>query len=160
VTFKNDEGVEHTIDFLQRAVGPEPQEVLDFSIEVMTASGHKFRVMHPVHCLESRVHNVIEHPGAYDNPHGLKQARASIICAKAFIREVAVSASLRAATRLAERIFRFSKSREARGLHARRQIEVFDAVPHEEPMPELFCTQRYPRMLRAVQAKRRPPAVS
>jgi hypothetical protein len=108
--------------------------------------------------VEARRTLPIEHPQDYDTPHGLEQARASIVCARAFICDVARLTRLRAATDLAERVFRFATGREARGLSFRSQIEVFDAVPCCAPMPEGFRTQRYPRMLRAVQATRTSPA--
>jgi hypothetical protein len=95
VLFRDEDGFEHTIDFLVTVHGLDdgvhrrsvPVEVLD---EQGSATGVRFRVMQPVDCLVSRVHNVIELPG-YDTAHGLAQARAAVVCAREFIRDVADS---------------------------------------------------------------------
>lgn len=86
VIFRDDDGFEHTIDFLMAVYGVDdgvdrrsvPIEMLD---EHGAPTGVRFRVMQPVDCLWSRVHNVTGLPG-YDTRHGMAQARAAVVCAR------------------------------------------------------------------------------
>lgn len=89
VVFVDDEGVQQRVDFLAAPFGLEEVEVrrlaVPFDVEGPTGE-LAFHVMHPVHCLESRVANTITLPG-YDSPHGLAQVRTMIGCAREYLRE-------------------------------------------------------------------------
>ena len=65
------------IDFLSDSLPNTAQEVRDNAMP-FNASWGEFFVMDPVACLKSRVFNVVQIPGKYDNPHGLRQLHAAI----------------------------------------------------------------------------------
>jgi hypothetical protein len=150
VIFRDDAGFEHTIDFLTTVHGLDdgvhrrsvPVEILD---EHGSSTGARFRVMQPVDCLWSRVHNVTGLPG-YDTPHGLAQARATVVCAREFVRDVADSGRVREALRLNERIFELcSKARAGREIYA-KGIDPFAAVLKHPGFPPEFEERRFPQM--------------
>lgn len=157
VNYTNANGVEHAIDFLASAAGLKPDEIFNFSIPVevdcVNGKALEFRVMHPVHCLESRVYNVVELASKYSTEHGIRQLKASILCAREFIRELSAY-DARAACNLNERVFRFASDGYATRLHTLHGVEVFDAVACVDALPEKFQTIRYPQMQAQVSLKR------
>lgn len=164
VLFNDPQGVEQRIDFLPAVYGLEPDRVLQASIRVpfaKTLGGElKIRVMNPVHCLMSRVHNVMGLPDKYLNPHGLRQLEASVICAREYIAKLAAEADDDGKCKLArdasERVFKFAvNEHQAQRLYLARDIEVFDAVVSLDCFPEMFRERRYPQMLHEMSKRRR-----
>jgi hypothetical protein len=153
VKYVDSSGAEREIDFLTSVFGLDGGEVLERSRRefVTTLSGGEFcvRVMHPFHCMQSRVFNVVGLPGQYNNDHGLRQLRASIACLRAMIEQVAKD-NPRDALKLIKRVFRFAKHRRARRLRATHEISVFDAVPVSPHLPNAFHETEYPRMRRSL----------
>jgi hypothetical protein len=92
-------------------------------------TGLSFYAMHPVLCMESRVHNVAGLPDAYDNEQGLRQLRASILVAREFVRDVlagelGVEDPVRDALKLNERIFRFAlRDRHAKAVFQTKGLD-------------------------------------
>jgi hypothetical protein len=88
--------------------------------------------MHPVLCIERRVHNVVGIPDSYDNPKGARQLTGSIVCAKEFQREVLDRGGDKAATtvlKMNERIARLAlESAHARTRSGTHQIDVASAM--------------------------------
>jgi hypothetical protein len=166
VVFVDDEGVQQRVDFLAAPFGLEEAEVrrlaVPFDVEGPTGE-LAFHVMHPVHCLESRVANTITLPG-YDSPHGLAQVRTMIGCAREYLREILghPGRPVRDVLKLNERIYHLALDKW-RGvpLAERHGLEVFDAVlADDERLPEKFRAVRYPQMRAAVErARRHAPAV-
>jgi len=99
VVFVDAAGVTRTLDIVSAPFGLDATEVhataLDVEIldDADTATGTRFFVMHPVLCMESRVHNVVGLRAAYDTEHGRKQVRASILFAREFLRDAQARAA-------------------------------------------------------------------
>ena len=94
VTLHPEPGRKLRLDFMQRAYGLSAEKVAASAATVnVTSDGLIFgmRVMHPLHCLQSRVHNVMGLPDHYANEHGLRQLEASIVCLRLFIEGTAVA---------------------------------------------------------------------
>jgi hypothetical protein len=116
-----------------RATGPDGRVIL-------------LRVMHPVLSMESRAFNTALLPG-YARPQGQKQLRASVLCAREFLREILHDGHVRDVLSLTERIFRFRRYHEAARLVLERHgIDLFDAVLDDPALPEAFRTKRLPQM--------------
>src|SRR5262249_42281022 len=90
VMFKDSHGAEQRIDFVRQAYGLSATEVVEASAPV-TVQGSRLvfgvKIMHPLHCLKSRVHNVVGLPAQYANDHGFRQLKAAIACMRLFIED-------------------------------------------------------------------------
>lgn len=160
VLFNDGEGHKRRIDFLHIVFGLDLDEIFDMAIEV-EAPDHdettRFRVMHPVHCLEARISNVGGLPG-YKSAHGLAQARASILCAREYLRDRLDEgeAGIRPVLRLNERIYRFAwGNHNAKIVLQEFAIDAFDAVLVDDRLPEPFRSRRYPQMQEFLQRRRK-----
>jgi hypothetical protein len=119
--------------------------------------------MHPVDCLESRVHNVVGLADAYDTPHGRRQLRAAVVCAREALKDILDTPASddfdpeRAVLDLNERIFNLClRDRHGRMVHARTGIDPFDAVLADPRLGERFIKTRFPQVrarLAALRAK-------
>lgn len=143
------------IDVLRGVHGVKDAEVerTAFTAVARDGSPFRFKVMHPVLCMFSRAANVIELPG-YDNPHGLKQLRGSVSCAREFMRELVARGRVRDALNLSKRIENFALRRVGIRAFSEKNVDVFAAV---EPHPELgekFVSLHYPQMTRRLTLKR------
>jgi hypothetical protein len=150
-----DGGVPRQIDFLGAPYGLRPEDVRSRSLPVQVETTHgavKFRVLHPLHCLESRVQNVHALPG-YDNERSLRQLRAAIVCMREFARELLDSGKTRDVLRLNERVFAFAIGAPSLSVWARHGVSVFDAVLRDPRLPEAFERVRYPQMHRELHAR-------
>jgi hypothetical protein len=162
VRFVDGGGVEREIDFIDQPYGLRVEDVrrtalpVDFVDDARRATGIRFKILHPVLSMESRIHNVMGLPG-YDSPHALNQARAAVTCARHFLRElldVLGADAVRPVLKLNERIFRFA-TRDRHGRAAfERGLEPFDAVLVDERLPAAFRERRHPQMVTEVAATR------
>lgn len=145
------------IDFMQKPYGLLAETTTQFSatVEVHTpAAIIGIQVMHPLHCLMSRVHNVMGLPEQYATEHGLRQLNASIVCLRLFI-DANAEEDFKRAQALNELVFKFAlHDLDAIRLFASRRIDVFAATSQSEKLSEKFQRIRYPQM-RNVLAKRR-----
>lgn len=161
VTFVDDAGAKRTIDFIGQPHGLATREVFRTAlpIRVLDDRGQpgpvSFRVMHPVQVLESRVHNTMGLPG-YGTKHALEQLRASVICAREFIRDMIDTDRVRVALTLNERVFTFClKDRDGRDVDAKHGIDPFEAVvANDDRLPARFRETRYPQMQRELALRR------
>ncbi len=154
-------GVEREIDFLDVPHGlksakdvnrrAQRVELLD---ENDRPTGQRFRVLNPIHTLQSRMANVATLPGG-DSEAGLKQLRAAVATARGFIRDVLARAGARAALRVNEEVFRLAMGLHGLDLFAKHGIDVFDAVIADPSLPETFRSKRYPQMKERLSSKRR-----
>lgn len=158
VEFEDADGDCHRIDFLRQPLGLDQREVLrlKFPVRVRDASGRELRffVLPPHLCLESRVHNT-DSLARYRDEHGLSQLRAAIVCAREYVRELLDRDSVKAARKLNERCFRFSRYNDgAQRVFERHRIETFEGVLVDERLGEKFVSTRYPQMRAEVERKR------
>lgn len=141
------------VDFLKH-VGGVDEDLYSTGVPV-DIDGIELRVMNPLLCLESRAYNVIEIASKYDNPHGLKQLRASVLCAREFIREALDGGEKRFALDAINRVFRFCCSRLGVVIYVQKLVDAFQAIEPTHPaLPDKFRTIRYPQMA-ATLARRR-----
>jgi hypothetical protein len=172
VMFVDDAGRERVIDFLAAPFGLDAKEVERdaVSMDVLDAqgqaTGRRFRVMHPIASMESRVHNVVGLAHTYDTPHGRKQLRASVVCAREALKDLLDTPAaegfdpVRTVLDLNERIFDLClHDHHGRVVHQRTGIDPFDAVFVDPRLGERFVATRYPQVrarLAAARKKRAP----
>lgn len=159
VDFTDLHGQTRRIDFLDYVYGIELPEVFAMAVEVEVPTDSEpvaFRVMHPVHCLESRISNVGGLPG-YDSKLGLDQARVAVQCAKEHLRDRLADGAIRAVLDLGERIYRFAwENQHARTVVVKFGIDPFAAlIADDDRLPEAFRTKRYPQMVAGLKRRRR-----
>jgi hypothetical protein len=167
VQFTDDAGHLRQLDFLNAPFGMESKAItrasvpLDVLDEQGRPTGHRFRVMHPVHCLESRVHNVVGLADAYDTAHGRRQLRAAVVCAREAMRDILDTPGsdefdpVRAVLDLNERLFHLCiRDRHGRVVHAQTGIDPLEAVLADPRLGDRFLTVRLPQEKRRVAALR------
>lgn len=167
VLFVDDGGHERVVDFLGAPFGMKAREVernsvrLDVLDDAGVSTGTTYRVMHPVDCLESRVHNVAGLADAYDTPRGRRQLHASVICAREALRDIIDTPAsdafdpVRAVLDLDERIFALChRSAHGRAVFQRTGIDPFDAVLVDPRLGEKFIEYRWPQMRQRLAAQR------
>jgi hypothetical protein len=151
---------ERKIDFLGHAFGAglDYDKIRELAIVVDLDETCTFRVMHPLHNLESRTHNVAGLPDQYNNPLGLAQLRASIVCARAFLRTLLDNeepSGIRHVLNLNTRIFKFAAyDTHALAVYRDHGIDVFDALFLDERLPEKFRDDGYPRWVQRLEKQR------
>lgn len=143
VSYKDAAGDDRVIDFLRSVWKLDLVDIERTSLAMRPG----LRVMHPVLCLESRIHNCGDFT-EYQTPEGFKQARVATLCAREFLRDALDAGEIEAVLQLNERIFTIARDR-ARGC-ARHGLRPFDAVLVDPRLPETFRSLRYPQMQRAV----------
>lgn len=167
VEFEDSTGSQRLIDFLGDPFGMNAADVLRTSVMVDlydgagNPTGHQVRVMDPVACMESRVHNVVGLPAQYDTLHGRKQLRASVSCAREALKDVLDTPAIegfdpvRVTLDLNERIFNFCcHHRHGRLVLQRTGIDPFDAVLVDPRLGEKFIERRWPQMRQRLAAQR------
>lgn len=152
------EGKVVNLDFLVSPYGlVNPAKVLDGAkavpLEGPSGKTVTVHVMHPVHCLASRVHNVMGLPHQYDNAHGLGQLRAAIGCARASIVEQLSEKQVRPALDAAKVVFRLAKHDRSVELMRSKAIHISDAVPLDDRWPRKFVELEHPRQMRKIAEK-------
>lgn len=176
VVFHDHAGNELEIDFMARLEGVSAGVVERTSIRIDLfdnegqPTGGYFWVMQPVFCMESRIKNVMNLPKHYNTPHGLKQLRASVICAREYLKDLVAEAQSDEEQKkiidLNEEVFRFcTKDWEGSRAHlVPGAADPFSAIVVDGELEKLtnFRLQRYPRMKAELDAGRKkltPPSL-
>jgi hypothetical protein len=158
VIFADADGVSRTFDVVSAPFGLDGAEVHDtaLAVEIIddagTPTGICFFVMHPVLSMESRVHNVVGLPGAYDTDQGRKQLRVSILCAREYMLDVLdgridAEEPSRTVLKLNERIFRFCMhDHHAKELYRGSRVDPAAAIVDDARLPAAFRERRLPQM--------------
>lgn len=113
-------------------------------------------MLHPVHCLQSRIANITI--GRTD-AHALEQLRGALVCARASQLELLERPGhVRDVLKWNEYLFRYAQQSDIAAISALRYgVDPFDAVLLDERLPEKFRTVRYPQMqrqMKLIQPKR------
>jgi hypothetical protein len=160
VVFHDSGGNRRLMDFLGDPFGLDYADVIEWAVDVDVAVAGEvvtFKVMHPVHSLESRISNVGGLPG-YQTRLALDQARAAVLCAREYLRDrldVGDERAARAVLRLNERIYRFAwQNPHAQKVVREQGIDPFDAILVDDRLPQRFRERRYPDMRRNLERKR------
>jgi hypothetical protein len=161
LSFEDRDGERHPIDFLRvlcGVVGDDLDEMKRTAVPVdVPGSGPaSLRVMNPLWCLTSRVHNVVLLPGTYDTPHGLWQLAASILCAREFLGGLLAAGREREALKSIRQIYELCLSHGGLLLRARKQIDPFEATLNGLSLPEKFIEHDLPRKREWLAGKRQP----
>jgi hypothetical protein len=138
------------LDF-QTDSSPNSGDIIASAAVPIPTNWGSVRVMHPLHCLQTRVHNVLDIylDGAkkYDTPHGLAQLRASIEIMNCFIVELVQSKDgTRKVLNNYESLFHFACSALGLRIWASKGIDVFESVRPLQQLPVAFSEQRLPQM--------------
>jgi hypothetical protein len=144
VSYSDPGGTPRVIDFLRKLHKVDVKDVERTALVLRPG----LRVMHPVWCLESRVHNCLD-LADYQTPEGYSQARAAVFCAREFLRDLLDAGEIQAVMELDKRIYQLAHHRAAQC--AKHGLRPFEAVLVDERMPEKFLTEAYPRMVRAIE---------
>lgn len=139
VVIYTDEGENFKIDFIKVPYGLKETEVLEMAIPFEFKNDKRLaeislNVLHPIHCLVSRVSNCASLPG-YKTEHALNQLKASVIIAKEFLADFLDKSpenqkkKIKIVKKLNEKIYKFCKF----NIHAKEVkdslgIDPFDAV--------------------------------
>ena len=143
VSYKDAAGDDRVIDFMRSVWNLKLEEVERTALAMRPG----LRVMHPVLCLESRIHNCADF-AEYQTTEGLKQARVATICAKEFLKDALDAGEIDAVMHLNERIFALARDRAK--ACARLGLRPFEAVLVDERLPDSFRSRRYPQMERSI----------
>lgn len=158
VEYRDASGNDRQIDFLVGVFGLDAADVASTAVPVPLASDGEVRIMHPLLCMQSRVHNVVGLPGQYDNQFGRAQAAASIAVLREFVVEmlsIGTPAVVRQALDIYEATFDFSTKQVARTLFRVKGIDTFAAVRSDlKALPEKFRRIRYPQMAESLRKLR------
>lgn len=168
VVFVDAAGVTRTLDVVSAPFGLDAAEVHSTAVGVEilddtgASTGTRFFVMHPVLCMESRVHNVVGLAADYDTEQGRKQLRLSILFAREFLRDVLdglmdAENPIRVVLNLNERIFRFSTHGHAKDLFRASGVDPADAILDDERLPTPFRVTRLPQIRAQLAARERMP---
>ena len=150
-----------SVDFLASPFGVDGHEVRSLAVLAESSAAaevpQRVRVMHPIHVLESRACNVSELPN-YRTEKGLKQLRASVICAREFGRDLLEVGRMRDVLRLNERMFSFALRDAGLDVWVQDGISLTDAIVRDPRLPEAFERVRLPQMQNEVEERRRVAA--
>jgi hypothetical protein len=157
VVFTDSRGVEQSVDFMRYPYGLNAKIVAEASAPVIVHGADVtfgIKMMHPLHCMRSRVSNVMGLAEKYATDHGMRQLRASIVCMRLFTEATAREDQKRAQA-LNEAIFKFAlHDNDAQRLLKVHGVDVFDAVSSHESLGDNFCEKRMPQMRREIEKSR------
>lgn len=153
VTFHDRHGRSCIVDFLRLVHGLSPERVRETAVPIDLLDpqgislGAELKVMHPLLCLESRVHNT-HSLDRYRTPRALKQLDAAIGCARAFVQEQCDAGAIRSAHRAIASIADVACGAAGRAVHAQVGRNVLDAIPDDPRLGKAFFAERLPRIRR------------
>lgn len=151
------DNVEYGIDFLNSILGVDSDELRRWS-SVAGGLGYTFRVMHPLHVLQSQLENTYGLLNRRDTDLGgyqaerVKLAVAVVACA---VREMLDAGKPRVALNMVKRIAAIATSGPALAAHARDLIDVLEAIPDHTAWSREFLEKRMPQIREAADRKRR-----
>lgn len=146
------------VDVIGRVVGIDADAVQKRALEAQLGSV-KFRVMHPLDVLQSRIENLARLPDK-QTTEGVDQAKLSVAVARAYIEAIAAEPDgQRLALKAIEHVVRIGKSSAGRKASREFGIEFLPAIPAHVIKNESFLAQRWPRIIKELAAPL-PPAQS
>jgi hypothetical protein len=149
--FRDRSGEERQIDFLRTVYGLETAMVRATAVQVELKdradrpTGFRLQILHPVLCLVSRFHNTHAFL-KYQGERGLRQARAAIGIACAYLQEQCDGGELRIAHNAIKIIGDLACSAEGRSVHTQFQLDAFEAIPNDVRVAEV-CSSQAPSRL-------------
>jgi hypothetical protein len=154
VTQKLRDGSVKQVDFLSGVAGLATDGVVRRALEMEVPQIGRFRVMHPIDVLHSRIQNLALIP-AKRTPAGVSQARLAIDVARAFISAEIDERGERKALQLLERVAVIAAAVGSLRVFLEHEIDPLLAVPLEDfRTTTALHTQRWPQIVAAVARKR------
>lgn len=155
-------GIEIAIDFISHVLGVRrglAEGVVDLEVPYASAGGTGtvlIRLMHPLHCLQSRIANIIRLQRTDDVAR--RQAEAAPVVLREFISDALRDGDHRAATDTLEALFRYLRSdlhgRDAH-LHLRTDpIEVIRRFADDERLDARYRDHNVAAMLKSLARRR------
>ena len=140
------------VDFLTSVHGLTDAEVLKHRIKIRYKNAG-FYVIHPIHCLKSRIVNLI---GLYRNDQvSLSRVEIAIAIVNKRIIQLVYENRKRQALDEIEMVFRLScNSMFGIPLYTDYGLDIFEAVPKTSCLGDMFLTRRYPQMKQILDTKR------
>jgi len=156
VTFKSEAKL--VIDFLASVHGISNSELLKERVKISYKNA-VFFVIHPLHCLQSRISNVI---GLHrDDSDSLNRIMIAIAVMNRRIIHLLDAGLKRQALKEVEAVFRIARdSMSGIKLFTDYGRDVFEAVPEDSRLGELFINRRYPQMRQILDTKRKKRKIS
>jgi hypothetical protein len=157
VVFVEIENSERGIDFLDQILGVDSDE-LRKSANVVRGAEYSFRVMHPMHVLQSQLENTYGALHRRDEEGGdyyAGRVRLAVAVVAAHVGRVLEEQPVRAALKLAERIGALASVRSSLEAFHRDRIDVLSSIPTHPAWPAKFVKDRLPRIRVHVDEKRR-----
>jgi len=142
----NFHGQTHQIDFMGEIMGVQAEELKAWAATI-EADGKTFRVMHPLHVLQSQLENVY---GVLNRramgTRAVARARLSIQVAERTIRDYLDNNDKRAAFKAAERVAEISTHPAALRAWYEDNLDVLAVIPAHPEWPSKFTTIRLPQI--------------
>lgn len=148
IRFQDRDGNERLIDFLHSIHGLEEKRVRDtaVSVEIQSSAGNvDLKIMHPVVCLESRVHNTHAFE-RYKTVRALRQLEAAIGCARAYILDRCDQNEIRQAHRAIHVIGELACSDAGRDVFRSHRLDPLDAIPEDDRLGSDLYRENLPRL--------------
>ena len=139
-------GQTHQIDVMSQIVGVQVDEMQAWAA-IIEVAGKKFRVIHPLHVLQSQLENIY---GVLDRrrmgPRTVSRTRLAVRVTERSIREYLDGSDIRAGLKAAERVAEIAATRA--GLRAWHvdELDILTAIPSHGKWPTEFLEKRLPQI--------------
>jgi hypothetical protein len=156
VVIVNIDNEERGIDFLSSIAGVDSEELQRWAATIRGGT-YEFRLMHPLHVLQSQLENVYGTLHRRDEPGGeyyVARASLSIEVAKAALVDMLDAGRWRESLRAAERIAKLAVTRVGLAAWARDSVDVSAAIPAHAGWPKRLVATQLPQIERDVRTRR------
>lgn len=143
------------IDFLDSILGVEAEELRRWA-GLVRGRDYSFRVLHPLHVLQSQLENVYGALKRRDEEVGqyyVGRVKLSVQVVASAVEEMLEAKRTRDALNAAERVARIARSRPGLEAHRRDGIEVLAGIPIHRGWPGKFLDQRLAQIRAGVEAQ-------
>lgn len=152
----NEKNIE--VDFLEYTPPVTSSEIKKFRAtfsEKINGRDVRFHVMHPLHCLQTRLWNVYG-PLKRKDRLSMNQLRVSICVLHSFIQDIVIyHDDKRGGLEIIERLFKMAEKKEGLSAFSDDSIDILDAIPRKISLPKAFWSKRCPQALLKITEKRK-----
>jgi hypothetical protein len=142
------------VDFLHSLAGLSERDVRNSALSLDAARGASIRIMHPLHCLESRIVNLALLPHKRDR-FGIAQARLAVAVLHAHLQAILEGKDgNRRALKMVERIGELALTEPGKRCFLQYQIDVLESIPVQSIASAQFKNRRWPQITGQVAAAR------
>ncbi|MBI3376611.1 MAG: hypothetical protein HY017_33260 [Betaproteobacteria bacterium] len=143
------------IDVLHKIVGFDDSDAVRKRAEERFLGEVRFRVMHPVDCLKSRLEN-LRKLAEKRNEAGAAQAELAVRVVRRYLETVLEEGNERLALRAAESVAKMAVEPAGALVFRSYGIDVLDAVPVKRISNKKFLDVRWPQIRAQAEGRRRP----